>query len=490
MIPVVALVGRPNVGKSTLFNQLTRTRDALVADVSGLTRDRQYGRAEVEGHEFIIIDTGGIDDDTTKGIKLHIVAQSLQAIKEADVVLFIVDARTGLMHDDKIIAKYLRSRGIKTSLVVNKIDGVDINTVIGDFYSLGLGKIHLVSASHRRGVTQFIKDFLKPFIITECQEVTLTEEQNTTAYWTLQKAKNIPEEDYNFDFAQLPIKLAIVGRPNVGKSTLINCLLGEDRMIVFNMPGTTRDSIYIPMERDDRKYILIDTAGVRKRKNVTEIVDKFSISKTLQAIEDANVVLFVIDAREILSDQDLSMLSFIINMGRSLVLVVNKSDGVPLEDRKRIKDMIEFRLKFFNFTRIHFISAFYASGISGLFKSVEEAYKSATRHVSTSLLTRIMKMAENEYQPPRLRGRRIKMKYAHAGGYNPPVVIIHGNQVSELSDSYKRYLMSYFRRFLEVVGTPIKIHFKEGKNPYAKKKNQLTVAQVRKRKRLMQYLKK
>ncbi|EQC1054229.1 ribosome biogenesis GTPase Der [Providencia rettgeri] len=491
MIPVVALVGRPNVGKSTLFNRLTRTRDALVADFPGLTRDRKYGRAEVEGHEFIIIDTGGIDG-TEEGVETHMATQSLQAIEEADIVLFMVDARAGLMPADEGIAKHLRSRKKKTYLVANKTDGIDVTTAIGDFYSLGLGEIHPIAASHGRGVTQLIEQSLKPFVEEDEEEVELTEEEENAAYWAELEAQGELDEDEEDDFdpTTLPIKLAIVGRPNVGKSTLTNRILGEERVVVFDMPGTTRDSIYIPMERDEREYILIDTAGVRKRGKVTETVEKFSVIKTLQAIEDANVVLLVIDAREGISDQDLSLLGFILNAGRSLVIAVNKWDGMKPEDREHVKDMLELRLGFVDFARIHFISALHGSGVGNLFESVQEAYESATRRVGTALLTRIMKMAEDEHQPPLIRGRRVKMKYAHAGGHNPPIVVIHGNQVSDLPDSYKRYLMNYFRRSLQVMGTPIRILFKEGENPYADKKNKLTPTQLRKRKRLMQHLKK
>ena len=491
MIPVVALVGRPNVGKSTLFNRLTRTRDALVADFPGLTRDRKYGRAEVEGHEFIIIDTGGIDG-TEEGVETHMAAQSLQAIEEADVVLFMVDARAGLMPADEGIAKHLRSRKKKTYLVANKTDGIDANTVIGDFYSLGLGEVHPIAASHGRGVTQLIEQSLKPFIETDDEDVELTDEEENAAYWAAIEAENelAEEEEDDFDPSTLPIKLAIVGRPNVGKSTLTNRILGEDRVVVFDMPGTTRDSIYIPMQRDEREYILIDTAGVRKRGKVTETVEKFSVIKTLQAIEDANVVLLVIDAREGISDQDLSLLGFILNAGRSLVIAVNKWDGMKPEDRDHVKDMLELRLGFVDFARIHFISALHGSGVGNLFESVQEAYESATRRVGTALLTKIMSMAEDEHQPPLVRGRRVKLKYAHTGGHNPPIVVIHGNQVTDLPDSYKRYLMNYFRRSLNVMGTPIRIQFKEGENPYANKKNKLTATQLRKRKRLMQHMKK
>ncbi|KMW72875.1 GTP-binding protein Der [Photorhabdus luminescens subsp. luminescens] len=492
MIPVVALVGRPNVGKSTLFNRLTRTRDALVADFPGLTRDRKYGRAEVEGQEFIIIDTGGIDG-AEEGVETHMAAQSLMAIEEADIVLFMVDARAGLMPADHAIAKHLRSRERATFLVANKTDGVDIDTAVAEFYSLGLGDIYSIAASHGRGVTQLIERVLLPFSGKgEEEEVELTEEEANAAYWAEQEQNEIEmvEEEEDFDPSTLPLKLAIVGKPNVGKSTLTNRILGEERVVVYDMPGTTRDSIYIPMERNGREYILIDTAGVRKRGKITETVEKFSVIKTLQAIEDANVVLLVIDAREGISDQDLSLLGFILNSGRSLVIAVNKWDGMSQEDKERVKEMLDYRLGFVDFARVHFISALHGSGVGNLFDSILEAYDCATRRVNTSLLTRIMHMAEEDHQPPMIRGRRVKMKYAHAGGYNPPIVVIHGNQVTDLPDSYKRYLMNYFRRSLKVMGTPIRIQFKEGANPYADKRNTLTPNQMRKRKRLMAHLKK
>ncbi|WP_370546355.1 ribosome biogenesis GTPase Der [Edwardsiella tarda] len=494
MIPVVALVGRPNVGKSTLFNRLTRTRDALVADFPGLTRDRKYGRAEVNGHEFIIIDTGGIDG-SENGVETHMAEQSLLAIEEADIVLFLVDARSGLLPADEAIARHLRSRDKSTFLVANKTDGIDADVAIGDFYSLGLGEVHPIAASHGRGVTQLIEDALVPFIPQEEPAPELSEEEANAAYWAELEAEEAEaeaeaDEEEAFDPIAQPIKIAIVGRPNVGKSTLTNRILGEDRVVVYDMPGTTRDSIYIPMERDEREYVLIDTAGVRKRGKVTDTVEKFSVIKTLQAIEDANVVLLVIDARQGISDQDLSLLGFILNSGRSLVVVVNKWDGLSLEVKEQVKDMLDLRLGFVDFARIHFISALHGSGVGNLFESIQEAYESATRRVSTSMLTRIMTMAQDDHQPPMVRGRRVKLKYAHAGGYNPPIVVIHGNQVKDLPDSYKRYLMNYFRRSLNVMGTPIRIQFKEGDNPFAGKRNTLTPNQMRKRKRLLSHLRK
>jgi len=493
MIPVVALVGRPNVGKSTLFNRLTKTRDALVADFPGLTRDRKYGRAEIEGNEFIIVDTGGIDG-TEDGVETRMAGQSLLAIEEADIVLFMVDARAGVMPADQGIAQHLRSREKATFLVANKTDGLDPDSATADFYSLGLGEVYAIAASHGRGVNQLIEHVLIPFVGEKPEEAELTEEEANAAYWAEQLGENgdeIPADvEDDFDPTTLPIKLAIVGRPNVGKSTLTNRILGEDRVVVYDMPGTTRDSIYIPMVRDEREYVLIDTAGVRKRGKVTETVEKFSVIKTLQAIEDANVVMLVIDAHEGISDQDLSLLGFILNSGRSLVIVVNKWDGLTQEVRDQVKDTLDLRLGFIDFARIHFISALHGSGVGNLFESVNEAYNCATKRVSTSLLTRIMQMAADDHQPPLVNGRRVKLKYAHAGGYNPPIVVIHGNQVKDLADSYKRYLMNYFRRSLEIMGTPIRIQFKEGENPFEGKRNTLTPNQMRKRKRLMSHLKK
>ncbi|OTQ37203.1 ribosome biogenesis GTPase Der [Gilliamella apis] len=484
MVPVVALVGRPNVGKSTLFNRLTRTRDALVADFPGLTRDRKYGRAEIKGHEYIVIDTGGIDG-TEDGVESFMAEQSLQAIEEADIVLFLVDARAGAMPADHAIAKHLRSRQKATFLVANKIDGIDADSAISDFYSLGLGDIHPIAASHGRGVNVLIETVLDPiFHFANDQNEVLSEDALDDV---------LPEsyddiEDEAESLINQPIKVAIVGRPNVGKSTLTNRILGEERVVVYDMPGTTRDSIYIPMTRDDREYIMIDTAGVRKRGKVTETVEKFSVIKTLQAIEDANVVILVIDAREGISDQDLSLLGFIINSGRSLVIAVNKWDGLSQDIKEQVKTTLDDRLDFIDFARLHFISALHGSGVGNLFDSIQEAYDCATRRVNTALLTKIMQMAQDDHQPPLVRGRRVKLKYAHAGGYNPPIVVIHGNQVEDLPDSYKRYLMNYFRRSLKIMGSPIRIQFKEGANPFEGRKNSLTASQQRKRRRLMKHV--
>ena len=504
--PVVALVGRPNVGKSTLFNRLTRTRDALVADFPGLTRDRKYGQAHLAGHDFIVIDTGGIDG-TEEGVEEKMAEQSLLAIEEADIVLFLVDARAGLTSADIGIANYLRQRQNKTTVVVaNKVDGIDADSHCAEFYQLGLGEIAQIAASQGRGITSLMEHVLAPFAE---QIAETTEESAVENADVFSEVTDFDEWDEDFDFSneedtalldeelaqeQTPdnqnIKIAIVGRPNVGKSTLTNRILGEDRVVVYDMPGTTRDSIYIPMERDGQNYTLIDTAGVRKRGKVHLAVEKFSVIKTLQAIQDANVVLLVIDARENISDQDLSLLGFILNAGRSLVIVVNKWDGLDTDVKDRVKSELDRRLDFIDFARVHFISALHGSGVGNLFDSVKEAYECATQKMTTSMLTRILQIAVDEHQPPMISGRRVKLKYAHPGGYNPPIIVIHGNQVDKLPDSYKRYLSNHFRRSLKIIGSPIRLQFQEGNNPFAGKRNKLTPNQLRKRKRLMKFIKK
>lgn len=469
MLPVVALVGRPNVGKSTLFNCLTKTRDALVSDFPGLTRDRKYGKANVADYEFIVIDTGGIDG-SEEGVEFKMAEQSLLAIEEADIVLFLVDAVAGLMDADKQLANYLRMREKPVYIVVNKIDGLDPVIATADFYAMGLGDIFPIAASHGRGVTSMMQT-----LFDECYKQFIDDEQDIDSAEEEETGRSI--------------KVAIVGRPNVGKSTLTNRILGEDRVVIYDLPGTTRDSIYIPLQREERDYTLIDTAGVRRRGKVTDTIEKFSVIKTLQAIEDANVVLLVVDARTGIVDQDLSLLGYILNSGRSLVIVVNKWDGLSQDVRDEVKETLDRRLGFIDFARIHFISALHGSGVGNLFGSINEAFDSATKKTSTARLTRIMQLAQDEHQPPLVRGRRVKLKYAHTGGHNPPIVVIHGNQVEDLPDSYKRYLMNYFRRALDIMGTPIRIQFKGGENPFAGRRNKLTPTQQRKRQRLMKHIK-
>lgn len=483
MLPVVALVGRPNVGKSTLFNRLTRSRDALVADYPGLTRDRQYGKAEVEEHPFIVIDTGGIHGDE-EGIDALMAEQSLMAIEEADAVLFMVDARAGLTSADIGIADYLRKQNKKVFLAANKVDGIDADSAVAEFYALSLGEeVHKIAAAHGRGVTQLLTLALTPHIeaLGQAKDENENEEFDGEQEIT-QDITDAPEEHDK-------IKLAIIGKPNVGKSTLTNRILGEERVVVYDMPGTTRDSVYIPMERNGREYTLIDTAGIRRRKNVTDVVEKYSVIKTLRAIEDANVCLLIVDAREGISDQDLSLLGFILESGRSLVLAVNKWDGLEEHVKDRIKSELDRRLGFIDFARIHFISALHGTGVGHLYDSVEEAFVSATKRISTSMVTKILDMAVFDHQPPMHNGRRIKLKYAHAGGYNPPIIVIHGNQAKNLPMSYKRYLMNYYRKSLKMMGTPIRIEFKETSNPFAGKKK-LTYTEKKKAARATQGYKK
>ncbi|AKD38593.1 GTP-binding protein Der [Pasteurella multocida subsp. multocida OH4807] len=504
--PVVALVGRPNVGKSTLFNRLTRTRDALVADFPGLTRDRKYGQANIAGYDFIVIDTGGIDG-TEEGVEEKMAEQSLLAIEEADVVLFLVDARAGLTSADIGTANYLRQRQNKITVVVaNKTDGIDADSHCAEFYQLGLGEVEQIAASQGRGVSALMEQVLAPI----AEQMNTEDEQSAVENSEVSQDDDQDEWDHDFDFSNEEdtallddalaeeaeeeqdknIKIAIVGRPNVGKSTLTNRILGEDRVVVYDLPGTTRDSIYIPMERDGQQYTIIDTAGVRKRGKVHLAVEKFSVIKTLQAIQDANVVLLTIDAREGVSDQDLSLLGFILNAGRSLVIVVNKWDGLNQDIKDQVKSELDRRLDFIDFARVHFISALHGSGVGNLFDSIKEAYACATQKMTTSMLTRILQMATDEHQPPMMSGRRIKLKYAHPGGYNPPIIVVHGNQMDKLPDSYKRYLSNYYRRSLKIIGSPIRLLFQEGNNPFAGKRNKLTPNQLRKRKRLMKFIKK
>ncbi len=522
---VVALVGCPNVGKSTLFNRLTKTRDALVADFPGLTRDRKYGRALYDGREYIVIDTGGIAEDAEQPSDLtnRMTSQALLAIDECDLVLFMVDARAGIMPGDYSVADYIRKSGKPCAVVANKIDGMDPDIAGTDFYALGLGEVFQTAVVHGRGVNILLEEVVAPVLREEgpLDSDIIEDEDDDDSEWEtgFEFLENVPvdrtgggfdwhafreaqrahakgehseeelkaaEQSTKTPFADLPIKFALVGKPNVGKSTLTNRMLGEERVVVADMPGTTRDSIYIPLEREDQKYIVIDTAGVRKRRKVNEAVEKFSIVKTLKAIEDCNVAILVIDAREHITDQDLSLLSFIIDSGRSLVIAVNKWDGLTQEYKDEIKAELDQRLGFVDFARVHFISALHGTGVGNLFESILEAYESATRRNSSSMLNRILSAATQEHEPPVSGGRRIKLKYAHAGGYNPPRIIIHGNKVSKMPDSYKRYLINCYRKSLKIMGTPVLLEFKEGDNPYANEKpaqKRLTQSKIRADKR-------
>ena len=462
MLPVIALVGRPNVGKSTLFNQLTRSRDALVADFAGLTRDRKYGEARLGDRPFIVIDTGGISGDEA-GIDQAMAGQSMTAIEEADAVLMLVDAREGLNAADEALARYLRQRGKSFHLVVNKIDGLSADLATSDFFTLGVPSMHAIAASQGRGVRGMIEAVLSEFPEAE------------------------PEDD---EERQRSTRVAIVGRPNVGKSTLVNRLLGEERVVVFDQPGTTRDSIYIDYTRDDEPYTLIDTAGVRRRKNVRETVEKFSIVKTLKAIDDAHVVVLVMDAHEGIVDQDMHLLGHCIEAGRGLVLAINKWDGIDADQRDWIKSELGRRLQFADYADTHFISALHGTGVGHLYRSIDAAYRSATSKLSTNALTRILEGAVYDHPPPLVNGRRIKLRYAHAGGQNPPLVVIHGNQTGKVPNSYQRYLEKTFRRELDLVGTPVRIEFRTGDNPYADRRNKLSQRQVQRKRRLMAHVKK
>ena len=461
MKPVIALVGRPNVGKSTLFNRLTKTRDAIVANFAGLTRDRKYGEASVDDKQFVVIDTGGISGDE-HGIDNVMAEQSLQAIAESDFVLFMVDSREGLNAADQQIANYLRQNNKKTWVVANKIDGLNSEIALLPFFELGMGDVFPIAASHGRGVSALINDVLQ-------HVEPATEDEN--------------EQERG-------IKIAIVGRPNVGKSTLVNRMLGEERVVVFDLPGTTRDSIYIDYERHGKRYTLIDTAGIRKRKNVKLTVEKFSIVKTLQAISDSNVVLLVLDAQEGLVDQDLHLMGQAIESGRALVIALNKWDNLEDDHKNYIKQELERRLRFIDFADIHFISALHGTGVGKLYQSIERAWKSASDKLSTNFLTRVLQQAVETHQPPLVNGRRIKLRYAHAGGQNPPIIVIHGNQTDAVPGHYTRFLEKQFRKDLDLHGTPIKIEYRTGDNPFEGRKNKLTQRQITKKKRLMKHVKK
>lgn len=462
MRPVIALVGRPNVGKSTLFNRLTRSREALVANFPGLTRDRKYGDGEIDGQAFIVIDTGGISGDE-EGIDLEMASQSLQAIEEANICLFLVDAKDGLLPDDNRILDHLRKRSKNSYLVVNKIDGSDPDAALADFYSLGMSEIFPITATQGRGVKSMLLKVLADF------EAAADEDE---------------EESISQDVEATGIKIAIAGRPNVGKSTLVNRMLGEERVVAFDQPGTTRDSIYIPYERRGKRYTLIDTAGIKKRGQTKQTVEKFSVVKSLQAIQDAHVVVLIIDARTGIVEQDLHLLGYVIETGRALVIAINKWDGMDQEDKDRIRDDIRRRFVFVDFAKIHFISARYGTGVGDLYKSLHRAYDSATKTLTTHLLTELLQEAVANHAPPMVNGRRIKLRYAHAGGQNPPIIVIHGKQTDKLPGNYSRYLEKTFRKVLKLEGTPVKIELRSGDNPFIKDEEGLSQQQIAQKRRI------
>ena len=443
MKPVIALIGRPNVGKSTLFNRLTRSRDALVADLPGLTRDRHYGEGRIGERPFLVIDTGGFEPVAKEGIVHEMAKQTRQAIVEADVVVFIVDGRQGLTPRDKTITDFLRKSGRQVMLVVNKSEGMKYTSVTADFYELGLGDPYVISAAHGDGVADLVDQALDIAI------------------------EGKPQEE-NEEATQRGIKIAIVGRPNVGKSTMVNTLLGEERVIAFDMPGTTRDSIEIPFERNGKHYTLIDTAGIRRKGKVFEAIEKFSVVKTLQSISEANVVLLLLDAQQDISEQDAHIAGFILESGRALVVGINKWDGLTSDHRDHIKREIDRKLTFLTFAKFHYISALKSTGIMQMLKSIDAAYAAAMAKLPTPQLTRALQEALDHQQPRRKGSIRPKLRYAHQGGQNPPIIVIHGNALESIESSYKRYLEKHFRDSFSLTGTPLRIEFRSGKNPFSR----------------------
>ncbi len=444
MKPVVALVGRPNVGKSTLFNRITKSRDAIVANFSGLTRDRHYGDARLGAHEFIVVDTGGFEPDSTTGIVKEMAKQTRQAVAEADVVIFVVDVRAGLSAQDHDIARFLRTARKKLVLAANKAEGMIDAPAVAEFHELGIGEPLPVSSAHGQGIRSLLELALEDVIWPD-------------------------ETESEEDAALRPIRLAVAGRPNVGKSTLINAWLGEERLVAFDQPGTTRDAIHVPFEREGRKFELIDTAGLRRKGKVFEAIEKFSVIKTLQAIADANVVLLLLDATQGVTDQDAHIAGYILESGRAVVLAVNKWDAADSYQRETLQRSIETRLAFLKYAPISMISAIKRQGLAAVWKAITQAHASATCKMSTPVLTRLILDAA-QHQAPRREGRfRPKLRYAHQGGMNPPVVVIHGNSLDHITDSYKRFLEGRVREHFKLVGTPLRIEMRSGDNPFDKR---------------------
>jgi len=462
VLPVLALVGRPNVGKSTLFNVLTRTRDALVADVPGLTRDRKYGYAHADGRRCVVIDTGGLVE-TVQGVERLMAEQTLKAVREADRVLFVVDARDGCSPADLHVADILRRAGKAVLVVANKSEGLDPEMAVADFHQLGFGAPVAIAAAHVQGISTLMERALEGLAEPPAEEAPAA--------------------------GQGEIRVAVVGRPNVGKSTLINRLLGEERLVAFDQPGTTRDTVHVPFERDGQAYTLIDTAGVRRRARVSDAVEKFSIVKALQAIDEAHVVVGVLDAHDTVAEQDASLLGLVVEQGRALVIAVNKWDGIAPDQRQAIRDGVDLRLDFMRFAPVHFISARHGTGVGELMVAVRAAYRAAMRELPTKELTSALEQAVTVHQPPLVRGRRIKLRYAHQGGRNPPIVVIHGNQTQHVPAAYRRYLENHFREVFRLEGTPLRIEFRTDENPFAGRRNVLTPRQVRKRQRLIRRVK-
>lgn len=441
-LPTVAIVGRPNVGKSTLFNRLTKSRDAIVADFAGLTRDRHYGDGRLGSREYIVIDTGGFEPDSSTGIVKEMARQTRQAVAEADVVIFVTDVRTGLSGQDQDIARFLRQANKRVLLAVNKAEGMADSPLLAEFHELGMGEPHPVSAAHGQGIRSLLEAALVDF--PEVEE----------------------DESAEVD-ANAPIRLAVAGRPNVGKSTLINTWLGEERLIAFDMPGTTRDAIHVPFEREGKRFELIDTAGLRRKGKVFEAIEKFSVVKTLQAIADANVVVLMVDATQGVSDQDAHIAGYILDSGRAVVIAINKWDAIDSYQRQMLERSIEQRLAFLKFAPILHISALKRQGLGPLWKAIADAHASATKKLPTPVLTRLLHEAVEHQAPKRAGAFRPKLRYAHQGGMNPPIIVIHGNSLEHVTDSYKRYLEGRFREHFKLVGTPMRIEMKLSRNPFA-----------------------
>jgi GTPase len=465
MLPVIALIGRPNVGKSTLFNRLTRSRDALVADYPGLTRDRKYGFGKLGPIPYLVIDTGGVAGGET-GISEKMAEQAIRAMSEADAALVMVDARGGRTAADEHVADLARRHTGTVFVVVNKAEGLDSTNAVAEFHALGLGDPLPISAAHGENVTALMEIVLAGFDVEQPDDA-------------------IPP----YDDDEHALRIAVVGRPNVGKSTLINRIIGEDRLVVFDQPGTTRDSVSVPFEKNDRKYELIDTAGIRRRGRVHETIEKFSIVKALQAIERAEVVIAVLDAHEGVTEQDVSLLGLVLERGRALVVVTNKWDGLGAPERKHVRDELERRLPFLDFAERITISALHGTAVGDLLPAVERAYRAASSDLSTTALTRELESAVTAHPPPMVRGRRIRLRYAHQGGRNPPVIVIHGNQTERVPEAYRRYLINRFRKAFKLKGTPVRLAFKSSDNPFKGKRNPLTPRQERHRKRLMKRVK-
>lgn len=460
MKPVIALVGRPNVGKSTLFNRLTRSRDALVADLPGLTRDRHFGEGRLGPGGYLVVDTGGFEPVAKDGILAEMAKQTEQALQESDVAIFLTDGREGLTGQDHRIAQRLRRAGRPVLLAVNKLEGLTAQGRTAEFYELGLGEPHALSAAHGDGVHALIDKALSLFApATKANGEVLDSE--------LEGASEVASEsNHESEAFDRGLRLAIVGRPNVGKSTLVNALIGEERVIAFDQPGTTRDAIEIEFQFNDRPFRLIDTAGLRRRGRVFEAIEKFSVIKTLQAVESSNVAILVLDAQQDISDQDAQIASFITEAGRALVVAVNKWDGLDFAAREEAKRLLGRKLPFLYWAKTHFISARRGHGLDALMRSVLHAYEAATRKLSTPRLTRVLRDAVERQQPARRAGQRPKLRYAHQGGQNPPIVVVHGTSLDQVTDSYRRYLEGQFRNFFALDGTPLRIEWKNARNPY------------------------